>query len=658
MGERIGVFVCGCGPEISEKLDIQRLAKEARGLEGVVVSYTFDLLCSPDGKEFMREVIKEKDLTRLVIAGCSPKEHEHTFRKVLQEAGINPFLLQVVNIREQCAWVVDDYAKATEKASRLLRAGIQRVKLHEELKCETIQANTDVLVVGAGVAGMSAALALASAKRQVFLIEQSPAIGGKVALYDEIFPDMECGSCILDPLMDSVLHNEDIKLFTYSVLKEVAGYLGNFHVTIYERPRFVDSNACIGCEACFKACPVLVPNEYNQYLNSRGAIYIPYAGALPHIALIDDQNCLHYQGQLCDCCSEACPFDAIRFDDRGRQISFKVGAIVLATGFDLPETFSLHGHTREKIPHLLTGLQFERIINPAGPTQGNLITHSGDLPQKVVIVHCASVEQGDLKPLRSQVCTMAALKYTRIIIQRWPSVSVTNIFSDLCLEQKYEKAFLDGLEEIHHGSFIRVHPSKEIKIREGPGGLELSFFDPGGKQCSIYADMLIINPLPGSNKNTKSMAALLDIELDEEGFFREPDPVASPLSSSTPGIWIAGSARGLKDIHTCITEGRAVAGEILSTLIPGKAIDIEPTAARLHEELCSGCGLCITTCHYRAISRSEGDQKVNLNRLLCMGCGTCAATCPSGAIDSPLFTDRQIWVEIQGLLESSAKRRV
>jgi heterodisulfide reductase subunit A len=651
MNERIGVLICGCGPEIEGRLDIEEVAKEAANCEDVVVSRTSGLLCSPEGKEFIKKLIRDNSLTRIVVAGCSPKEHEHTFRKVLEEGGLNPFLLQVVNIREQCAWVVNDHDSATKKAKRLVRAAVGRVRNHQELTQDTMEVNADILVLGSGVTGMSAALSLASAERTVYLVEKSPVIGGKVALYDEVFPAMDCGSCILEPMMDSVLHNDHVELFTCSTLREVLGYYGNFHVAIQKQARYVDADACIGCEACFEACPVEVPNEYNLLLDTRHAVYIPYQGALPNVAVIDSENCLRQQGKNCGACSEACSFNAIRYNDEDQTVDLKVGAIVVASGFDLPESFKTQTRSYENMPNVLTGLAFERMIHSAGPTQGRLLTGTNSSPENIILIHCSILNQGFLESCRSGLGTRLALKYATIIKERWPSVLVTNLYTELCLEEGPGKGLLENLLPKAGISFIRMDSAAQLKFKQRKETVHVSFVDSGGNRQSITGNMVIINPLPEAGQNIRTIAKILDIDVDESGCFQEIDPIASPLSATSAGIWIAGCARGFKDIQSSITEGKAAAGEILSTLIPGRTMVIDPMAAGLREELCSGCGICISTCYFKAISREESSGKITLNRLLCRGCGTCAAACPSGAIESPCFTDDQLCGEVEGLLE-------
>ncbi|MFH1351045.1 MAG: FAD-dependent oxidoreductase [Pseudomonadota bacterium] len=333
--ERIGVYICECGPNIKDAIDLDTVMAFARGLEDVFLVKRHGVLCSHECKTIIANDIQGQGLNRVVIAACSPKEHENTFKAVLQQAGLNPYLMQMANIREQCAWVVRDKKVATQKAKEIIRAAVDRVKYHESLTVKEVECQPHVLVVGAGIAGIAAALTLARKDRRVYLIEKSPCIGGKVTRYEDLFPTMECAPCLVDPRLDEVLHNPNIDVLTLSEVREVLGFYGNFVVKVNGRARFVDVESCVGCGACVEVCPVTVKNEFNEGLDERKAIYIPYAGALPNVAAIDGDHCLRWQGRGCTACQEACPFGSIHYDDRDQVQELKAGAIVLSTGFDL-----------------------------------------------------------------------------------------------------------------------------------------------------------------------------------------------------------------------------------------------------------------------------------------------------------------------------------
>ncbi|MFH1654188.1 MAG: 4Fe-4S dicluster domain-containing protein, partial [Pseudomonadota bacterium] len=358
MGERVGVFLCECGPNIKDRIELDELLQFVQKLEHVVFVKRINLVCSLDGQKLVSEEIKNNSLTRVVIAACSPKEHELTFHKILKDAGLNPFLLQIANIREQCAWVISDKGEALTKAKSVVKAAVARVVLHEPLEIKEIDICPEVLVVGAGVAGMKSALTLAQKNRKVYLVERSPCIGGKVARFENLFPNMECASCMLDPVMDDVLHNKSIDLYTYSEVTELLGSYGNFVARINKKARYVDTSTCIGCGQCIEICPVKVKNEFNESLDERRAIYIPYPGSLPNVAVIDKENCLHLNGKECAKCVSACPFGCINLDDKDEEIEIKVGAVVLATGFDLFDSGKAQKYGHGKIENIFDSMEF------------------------------------------------------------------------------------------------------------------------------------------------------------------------------------------------------------------------------------------------------------------------------------------------------------
>lgn len=382
MSERIGVYVCECGPNIKDALKFEEVVESARSLENVVFSKPFRLLCSAEGKDEISRDIKEQKLTRVVIAACSPREHEATFKKVLQDAGLNPYFLQIANIREHCAWVMKDKDQASEHAKKMIKAAVKRVALHQPLTPRQIDCIPDVLVVGSGVAGMNAALTLAQKQRKVYLVEKLPCIGGTFNRFGEAFPRMECAPCMLEHKLDEILHDEHIQLFAYSEVAEVTGFLGNFNVKINKKARFVNKDACLGCGACAEACPVKVKNELNEGLNQRSAIYMPYPGALPNLAVLDKANCLRFKGQDCTACQVACPFGAINYEDKDELIEVKVGSIILATGFEAFDCSKAPQYGWPTIEDVYNNVEMERILSTTGPTQGKLLLKNGQPPQE------------------------------------------------------------------------------------------------------------------------------------------------------------------------------------------------------------------------------------------------------------------------------------
>jgi len=650
LAERIGVYVCECGPNISDALDLDAVVNSAQGLENVVLVRRFRLLCSEEGQELIEKDIKDENLTRVVVAACSPKEHELTFKKHLERAGLNPFLLQIANIREQCAWVIKDKALATEKAKVMIRAAVERVIYHEALEIKEIECQPDTLVVGAGVAGLSAALALAQKNRKVYLVEKLPSIGGKVARYEEVFPNLECASCMLDPILDDVLHHENIEVLTYSEIQEVLGFYGNFVVKVKKKARFVDLKSCIGCGACFEVCPIKVRNEYNEGLDERKAIYIPYAGSLPNMAVIDKESCLHLQGKECDACQKACPFGCINYDETDESRELEVGAIVLATGFDIFDPKKAPQYGYGKVENVFTALEFERLLSSTGPTGGKILLKNGQPPGSITLVHCVGSRTNKFNEHCSGICCMYSLKFAHMAKQKLPDVSITEVYSDFCLPGKEAQTFLNKLVEEKVIEFLRMKNPGSIDIVGKKRQISIKYTDVGGKSKTVKSDMVVLAPAIEGSRDAQTLAEVLDISQDKCRFFVEEHTKLAPVSTVIEGIFIAGCAQGPKDIQSSVAQGQAAAGRVLSRLIPGEKLVLEAMTAVVDEDICSGCKACIVLCPYKAITYDEEAKQVKVNEVLCRGCGVCVAACPSGALKARHFADKQVFAEIRGLL--------
>lgn len=676
MKGRIGVYICSCGTNISDNIDFDDLIQFSSSLDDVAYVKDYNLFCSEEGKEFLADDILKEKPDRVVIAACSPKEHEKTFRDVLQKAGMNPYLFQMVNIREQVAWVTSEKTDATEKAKVYIRAAVKRVALHEMLEKREIDCNTDALVIGAGPAGMEAAFLLARAGRKVCLVEKNSFIGGRVARYEEVFPKMECASCMLEPRMDEILHDENIEVLTCSEVQEVLGFLGNFSVKIRKRATYVDKEKCIGCGACYDACPVKVKNEFDYNLSERKAIYVPYTGALPNVPVIDENNCLRCGGnegginreafdlgliteeeydamktQDCRLCKEACMFDAINYDDKEEIIERKAGGIVVATGFDLFDPSVLPEFGYGRIPEVYTSLEFERILSQTGPTGGKLLMKNEQEPQSVAIIHCIGSRDKQNHQYCSGVCCLYALKFAHIIKKQIPSVKVYGIYTDWCVPGKNNQDFLDDVKAEGNIDFIHTSLPVHVAIKQGDDKINLACADVSGKKLDIYSDMVVLCPAMVPGKDTPGLSNLLGIVRDKDGFFTEGHTKLAPVSTNINGVFIAGCSQGPKDIQNSVAQGAAAAGQILSALVPGRKLELAVTTAEIDEKACSGCMTCIAVCPYKAIT-FDSEKKVSVvNPALCKGCGTCVAACPSGSAKSKHFTGKQILTEIEEVLK-------
>jgi heterodisulfide reductase subunit A len=640
LAERIGIYICECGPNIKDAIDMDEVLKLAQDLENVVLAQPVGLMCSEDGKTRISNEIKQQNLTRVVFAACSPKEHEITFKEILRNAGLNPFLLQIANIREHCAWVIKDKPLATEKAKAMIRAAVGRVVHHDPLEVKEIECEPDVLVVGAGMAGISAALTLAQRNRKVYLVEKLPCIGGKVALYEDVYPNLECASCVLDPIADEVLHHEQIKMLTYSEVQEVLGFYGNFVVKVA---------TCIGCEACFDVCPVKVQNEYNEGLDERRAIYIPYAGALPNVAVIDKEHCLRWQGEACTACQEACPFGCINYEETDQVEALNVGAIVLATGFDLFDPRHAPQYGYEKIENVYTSLEFERLVNPTGPTEGKITLKNGQPPESIALIHCVGSRTSKFNEHCSGVCCTYLLKFAHQAARKLPGVSMTALYSDFCLPGKQAQSFFNRVSGEDGLEFLHMKEPDSIEISEKNGKILIKYVDVHGRSNSVTSDMVVLAPAIEGARDARDLAQVFDISQGEGGFFVEDNPSIAPVSTARDGVFVAGCAQGPKDIQASVADGQAAAGRILSRLIPGEKLVLEAVTAEADANLCCGCKLCIAVCPYKAITYDETGKHVVINEILCRGCGVCPAVCPSGSIRAKHFADAQISAEIRAL---------
>jgi len=645
--EGIGLYLCECGTNIKDALLMHDVSDSALSLEDVVLVKTVQTLCSPDGQDLIRKDIREHSLTKVVIGACSPKEHELTFRDVLESAGLNRFSLQMANIREQCAWVVGDKAKATQEAKAAIRAAVQRVKRHETLIAKEVDCRADVLVLGAGIAGISAALTLAQKNRTVYLLEKLPFIGGKVALYEDLFPNMKCASCLLDPYLDEVLHNDGIELLTFTEVEEILGSYGNFFVRATRRARSVDPEACIGCGTCSEACPVAVGNEYNSALDERKAIYVPYAGALPNVPVIDRGSCLRFQGEQCSSCQAACPFGAIDFKQEDETLELNIGAVVVATGFDLFDPAEAPQYGYGTVENVLTSFEFERLVNSEGPTGGEILREDGRPPERIALIHCVGSRTAARNNYCSAVCCEYSLKLARLARKKLPETAIVDLSSGLCLPGKEAHRLLDHFMADPGTECFRLLSPDSVEVGKEDGKISVNYVAADGQRMSFGCDMVVLAPAIEAPSGAAALAKLVDILQDGHGFFQEEDVTTAPVSTVRRGIFIAGCCQGPKDIQTSVAQGQAAAGQILSGLIPGEKLELEPTGAEIRADLCSGCGLCVAVCPFRAISIDPEVGQPVASEALCRGCGTCAAMCPSGAIRAKHFTAEQILAEIR-----------
>lgn len=649
---KIGVYFCTCGTNVSDKIAPDKVNGPVLGLPNVGYFKTCEYLCSEEGKNFLEQDVKEEKPHRVVVCACSPRDYEKTFRECLAKAEVNPYLMQMVNLREQVAWVTADPEAAASKAITYIRAAAARVSQQAPLEEKEIDICPDTLVIGAGPAGLKAAMALASAGRKTVLVEKTPILGGMAVRYEDLFPNLECAPCMLEPLLAEVMQEKEIERLTLSEVVEVKGFCGNFIVKIRQSPRYIDPAKCIGCGECFNPCPANTTNEFNYGLNERKAIAFAITGGLPNVPFIDLEACHRSKGQDCQLCKAACPVEgAVVFGDQEKILERHVGAIIVAVGSTLYDCSNLPGLAYGDGTDIYTSLEFERILSASGPTHGKVLKRDGEPPKSVALLHCVGSLDKKHKPYCSGVCCQYAFKFNQLVHHRVPEAKVHHFYREMVTPGKEECALFERALHNPNAQFIRYADLADIGIRAEKGTNEVRFRDATGNSGKLTADMVILCPAVVPTKASESLAKLLETSQDKFGFFEELHGRADASQSKIKGIYLAGACQSPKDIQASMYQGMAAAGHVLSQLPTGRKLKIEPITAHVNEQTCSGCKVCASVCPYKAIG-FDAEQEVSVvNALLCHGCGTCVAACPSGAMDGSHFTRDQIFAELEGVLQ-------
>lgn len=654
--ERVGVYVCHCGTNIAGIVDVEDVSKwagEHLKSRGVVIARDYKFMCSSLGQELIEKDIKELGLTRVVVAACSPHLHEKTFRTATARGGLNPYFCELVSIREQVSWVHTDKAAATAKSKAVIAGGVERVLYHEALEPLHVPIHPATLIVGGGIAGISAALEIADAGFPVYMVEREPSIGGHMAQFDKTFPTMDCSACILTPKMVSVGTHPNVTLQSWSEVTKVDGYVGNFTVTVRKKPRYVNTELCTGCGICQEKCPKKVIDDvFEAGLSYRKVVYTPFPQAVPKYPVIDRENCTYFQKGTCKACQKFCPTNAIDFDQKEEYVTFPVGNIILATGFEPfdPRRIPQYGYGR--LANVFSSLEFERLCNAAGPTQGKVVLRDGvTQPKAVGIIHCVGSRDRNYNNYCSVICCMQSLKFAHLVHER-TGADVYNFYIDIRTAFKdYDEFYQRVLEEGTH--FVRGKVAEVTDAAREPGEegkLIVQVEDTLlGKQRRIPLDMVILSAGLEPRRDAKETAKLFGISCSSAGWYIEKHPKLDPVATLTEGIFLAGVAQGPKDIPACVTQGAAAAARILGR-IEQKEIELEPIRATVDADKCSGCRICNNLCPFNAISFHEDTMVSEINPALCQGCGTCVAACPAGAISGTGFSDKQVLAQLYGLL--------
>ena len=660
--QRIGVFVCHCGTNIAATVDVEAVAKALGQEPGVVFATDYPYMCSQSGQDMIRDAIHEKKLTGVVICSCSPRMHEQTFRKTCEKAGLNPYMVEIANIREQCSWIHKNREEATEKAVILGRAAIAKVQLNAPLTAGTSPVTKRALVIGGGIAGIQTALDIADAGFEVDIVEKKPTIGGKMTQIDKTFPTLDCAACILTPKMVDAAQNEKIHIYAYSEVEAVKGFVGNFHVTIRKKARYVNEDVCTGCGLCTEKCPQKkVPNEFNLGLDNRRAIYIPFAQAVPKVATIDPNYCTMLKTGKCGVCSKVCTAGAIDYKQKDELLEREYGAIVAATGFDPISLDKFDEFAYSKSPDVVSSLEFERLMNAAGPTGGTLLRPSdGTHPKTIVFVQCVGSrcdggEKG--KPYCSKICCMYTAKHAMLCREKYPDTDVYVFYIDVRTPGKNFDEFYRRAVEEYGVHYIKGMVGKVVP--EG-GKLKVQASDLiGNRQLHIDADMVVLAAAIEPDKSARPLATMLTASMDTNDFFTEAHPKLRPVESPTAGVFLSGACQGPKDIPETVEQAGAAASKVIGLLCKD-SLTCNPCVAQPDEMMCNGCSNCEKVCPYGAITYVDkefrGPNRTTLirrvaqvNPAVCQGCGACTVACMSGAMDLKGFSNRHILADVDAI---------
>ncbi len=650
---RVGVFVCHCGVNVGGVVDCPDVAEYAKTLPNVEFATDYKYMCSDPGQGMIQDAIKEHNLNRVVVAACSPRLHEPTFRRCVEEAGLNKFLFEFANLREQDSWVhMTMPEEATEKAKDLTRMAVAKARLLEPLEASKVAVEKKCLVIGGGVTGIQSALDLGDMGFETYLVERNPTVGGRMGQLDKTFPTLDCSMCILAPKMVDCSKHENINLLTYSEVKEVDGYIGNFDVTVERKARYVIEDDCTGCGQCQEICPIEIPNYYDEGVGMVKAIYIPFPQAVPLVATIDKDYCID-----CGLCETVCGPDAIDRNQEPEEIVLRVGTIIAATGYDPYDPTAKYEYGYGRYSNVITGLEIERLINASGPTAGHVVRPSdGATPKRVAFIHCVGSRDEQIgKAYCSRVCCMYSMKNAQLCIDHEPDTEVTCYYMDIRSFGKGYEEFYKNSQEKYGIEFLRGRPAEIIENED----LSLTIRAEDtllGKITEYTYDMVVLSvglePPAGSNE----LRQTLGLSRTSDGFYMEAHPKLRPVDTLTDGVYIAGVAQGPKDIPDSVAQGSAAASRAAIPMAKGE-VEIEPITASTDETVCGACEVCVELCPFGAVSiEGEGDEKhAAINVALCKGCGTCVGACPSGAMNQNHFKTEQIMAQISAALEDVAK---
>jgi len=639
--KRIGVFVCHCGKNIAGTVNVPEVVETLGGHAGVEHCEDHKYMCSEPGQAMIKKRIEEKGLDGVVVACCSPSLHEETFRRAAEAKGLNRYLLEIANIREQCSWVHSDSDSATGKALTIIRTIIEKAKLNQVLEPEKFKVTPRALVIGAGIAGIQAALDIANSGYEVHLVEKQPSIGGHMAQLSETFPTLDCSQCILTPKMVEISQNPRARIHTYAEVESVSGHVGNFTVKIRQKAKSVDQDKCTTCGECWEKCPSKVTSEFDRGLAERKAIYVPFPQAVPNAPVIDREACTWFTKGKCGVCQKLCPVDAIDYEQEDEIIEVEVGAIIVATGYDLYTIDKIPEYGAGRHPDVVDGLQFERLLSASGPTEGEVRRPSdGKVPKRVAFVSCVGSRDPEHHyPYCSKVCCMYMAKHALLYKEHVHDGEALIFSIDVRTSGKDYEEFFTRVKDEGSVIYIRGKPSRIIKDGDGLSVWTVNTLT--GRQLRVKCDMVVLSMAMVPSRDAADMSSILRIPTNPHGFFSEVHPKLRPVESIVKGFYLAGCAHSPKDIPETVAQASASAAKVLE-MFSRKELVAEPLIAVVDEDLCVSCKTCIDACPYDAREYDEEKKAVIVNDALCQGCGSCVVACAAGATQQRNLADKQI----------------